>query len=107
MAVSELSPSEIKQLQGTNNEIVLLDVREQWEFDLVHLPGAQLTPLSRFMQILPQLDSEKEYIIYCHHGARSMQVCLFLDSKGFKSLINMAGGIEQYAIEVDQTLPRY
>lgn len=107
MAIKDLSPGEIQTILTSGNPPVLIDVREQWEYDIVHLQNARLMPLSTFMQHFPELVPDKSYLIYCHHGVRSMQVCNYLQRMGFTDLINLQGGIEAYALEVDTTLARY
>lgn len=107
MSVQDLHPLEIAALIDKDKSYTVIDVREQWEYEIVHLPNSRLLPMSNFVQLLPTLDSIKPYIIYCHHGIRSMQVCMYLSRLGFENLINMAGGIDTYALDVDNTLPRY
>ncbi|PKO90149.1 MAG: sulfurtransferase [Betaproteobacteria bacterium HGW-Betaproteobacteria-12] len=86
---------------------LLLDVREPWEFELCHLEGAQLMP----MQLVPvrcqELDPEQDIVVICHHGARSMQVALFLENRGFAAVHNLAGGVNAWAMDVDPAMRRY
>lgn len=105
--INTLSPEQVKELMISEPETLLLDVREQWEYDVVHLPGSILAPMSEFMKHLESLDKDKKTVVYCHHGARSLSVCAFLTSKGFTDVANLDGGINEYALTVDKTLARY
>lgn len=105
--VNSLSTPELKHILDTEKEIVLLDVREQWEYDIVHIPGSRLAPLSSFQMHLNSLDRQSRIIVYCHHGARSRSVCEFLAANNFTDVTNVEGGIDAYAALVDPSLPRY
>lgn len=86
---------------------VLLDVREPWEFDLCHIEGARLVPMNSIPSRIAELDPEADTVVICHHGARSMQVALFLEQHGFSHLYNLAGGLAGWARQVDPTMPQY
>jgi rhodanese-related sulfurtransferase len=91
----------------SRNKPVLLDVREPWEFERCHLPGSQHIPMHLVPARLAELNPEDEYVVICHHGGRSMQVAMFLERQGFRSLHNLMGGVDAWAGEVDPTLQRY
>lgn len=91
----------------SRNKPVLLDVREPWEFERCHLPGSQHIPMHLVPTRLAELNPEDEYVVICHHGGRSMQVAMFLERQGFRSLHNLMGGVDAWAGEVDPTLQRY
>lgn len=89
----------------------LLDVRESQELDISTLEGFQHWPLSRFgqwsTQIHTLLDPHQETIVLCHHGLRSAQMCQWLLREGFTNVMNVAGGIDAYAVRIDPSLMRY
>ncbi|MEB3223315.1 MAG: rhodanese-like domain-containing protein [Candidatus Sericytochromatia bacterium] len=85
----------------------LLDVRETWEWEQVRLPGAELVPLSKLQEALPGLDRDASWVVYCHHGVRSLHAVGFLQTQGFGRIANLLGGIDAYAVQVDPALPRY
>jgi rhodanese-related sulfurtransferase len=105
--VKSLSAPEVKALLENETEIVLLDVREQWEYDLVHIPGARLAPLSEFREHFASLDKNAKTIVYCHHGSRSLNACAFLAGNGFREVYNLEGGINSYSAFVDPSLATY
>lgn len=86
---------------------VLLDVREPWEFELCHLAGAQHMPMHLVPVRLGELNPDQDIVVICHHGARSMQVGMFLEGRGFGAIHNLAGGVEAWATEVDPGMRRY
>ena len=103
----EISPQELKQKLESNTSVLLLDVREQSEYDLVHLEGARLIPLNTLPHHVDSLLSDQEIVVYCHHGQRSLYATAYLQQNGFSDVKNLIGGIDQWAIEIDPTLPRY
>lgn len=85
----------------------LLDVREPWEHELCHLPGAHLMPMHTVPLRLAELDADVDVVVICHHGARSMQVAMFLERNGFAALHNLSGGIDAWAHDVDPAMRKY
>ncbi|MCU0449544.1 MAG: HesA/MoeB/ThiF family protein [Bernardetiaceae bacterium] len=90
----------------------LLDVREPWEHDLCHLPGAHLAPLGQLAAGLPallaQLPAEGLVAVYCHHGVRSAHAISFLRQHVAPArLFNLTGGIHAWAEQVDAEMAVY
>jgi len=86
---------------------LLLDVREPWEFDTCHIAGSELVPMRTIPQAAAELDKEGEIVVICHHGIRSRQVAYYLEQIGFNNVINLEGGVERWANEVDPAMKRY
>ncbi len=86
---------------------LLLDVREPWEYNICHLDGSQLLPMGQIHLHLQQLDPQRETVVICHHGIRSRQVAMFLEHQGFSNVINLAGGLDAWAREVDLNMATY
>ena len=85
----------------------MLDVRELWEFERCHIPDVQLVPMSSIPGRLGELDPGRETVVICHHGVRSFHVARFLEHNGFTNVINLNGGVDAWAKEVDRTMPLY
>lgn len=87
----------------------LLDVREPEEHAYAALPGSTLIPLAELPERADELGAwkEDEVVVYCHHGVRSAHAIGFLRQLGFTRLLNLAGGIDRWSLEVDPTVPRY
>ena len=103
----EISPQELKQKLDANESILLLDVREPSEHDIVHLEDARLIPLNTLPHHIESLPLDQEIVVYCHHGQRSLYATAYLHQNGFTEAKNLSGGIDQWAAEIDSTLPRY
>jgi rhodanese-related sulfurtransferase len=86
---------------------LLLDVREPWEFDICHITGSQNLPMGLIPQRLHELPETGEIVVICHHGVRSKQVIQFLQGQVTASLINLDGGVEAWARDVDRDMPLY
>ncbi len=86
---------------------LLLDVREPGEFDLCHIHGSKHIPMHLVPMNCDALDTAQDIVVICHHGGRSMQVAIFLERKGFASVLNLMGGVEAWACEVDPSMRRY
>ena len=104
--IQDLPPKAFKTaLEGPNT--LLIDVRENWEFELCRIEGARLMPMSTLAQTHAELDEDADLAIYCHHGVRSMRVIHFLQSQGFENLINLQGGIDAWSSEIDNLVAKY
>lgn len=99
----------VKRLLDEKADFVLLDCREEDEHALVLIQGAKLIPMSQLMTRVGELDAHRQrhIVVHCHHGGRSLKVTQWLRSQGFAKVQNMAGGIDQWAAEIDTQLPRY
>ena len=102
-----ISPKELKASLDKGDKLVLVDVREEWEYSLAKLDGSILIPLGTLPQSLAQLDRDAETIAICHHGMRSADATNFLLQQGFANVKNLVGGIDAWSTQVDGTVPRY
>jgi phage shock protein E len=75
------------------DDVILLDVREQWEYDEGHIPGVVHIPMNSIPATMSELPTDKTVIVTCRSGNRSSQVTTFLRDNGFTNVHNMAGGI--------------
>jgi rhodanese-related sulfurtransferase len=104
----EISPEEVKARLDAGEKLILLDVREPWEFETAHMDPAKLIPMgdvpSRANQ---ELDPEEHIVVVCHHGVRSMSVTAWLRQQGFDKAQSMRGGIDAWSRSVDEKVPVY
>lgn len=96
--MKEISVEELKSRQANNEDICLLDVREDDERATFNIGGRHL-PLGKLQ--LMETDSiddwkEKEVIVYCKSGKRSAMACLFLEQTGFTDVANLKGGVDAF-----------
>ncbi len=107
MAIKQLTATQLQQRLQQDNDLFLLDVREENEFEFTHIEGSILIPLNTIPARIGELNSEQEIVVICHHGRRSQAAADFLEQQGFKNLINLVGGVEAWASECDNTMPHY
>lgn len=87
--------------------IVLLDVREPWEYDIAHIEPSILIPMNTIPDKLETLEKSKKIVCICHHGVRSYQVATYLEAEGFSDVMNLTGGIHAWSLEVDSSIKQY
>jgi len=106
--VGQLSATEVaEKLKRDPRAIVLLDVREPFERDLAVIEPSIHIPMGEVPERLEEIPKDRELIVYCHSGSRSMMVAGYLAGRGWKSVANLSGGIDAWSVEVDPTIPRY
>jgi rhodanese-related sulfurtransferase len=103
----EIDVQTLAAWRAAGEPLALLDVREDWERQLVSLPDSLGIPMQQVPGRLGELPVDRKLVVLCHHGARSLRVVQFLRERGFDSAINLAGGIDAYARTVDPGLPTY
>jgi rhodanese-related sulfurtransferase len=87
---------------------LLLDVREPWEAETASISGATLIPMGEITsRAHTELDPDQPIVVYCHHGARSLSVTMWLRGQGFEHAQSLAGGIDNWSRTIDPTVPRY
>jgi adenylyltransferase/sulfurtransferase len=103
----EITPRELTARLSRGEKLELIDVREQFEWDIVRIPGARLVPLATLPEVAETLDREREIVVYCKGGTRSRAAASHLADAGFRRVANLAGGVLRWRDEVDPALPRY
>jgi|SRR5579871_3561267 len=103
----EIAPVELKQILDRRDKILLVDVREPWEFDIAHIADSKLIPMGSVPANLQSIDSGDPVVCYCHHGMRSLDVAVWLRAQGVENARSLAGGIDRWSLEIDQKVPRY
>jgi len=105
--IEEVDAKEAAERIAARPEAVLLDVREDEELQIVSVAGARHIPMGDVPSRISELDPDTEIYCLCHHGMRSAQVAGYLAQQGFEKVLNVRGGIDAWAIFVDESLPRY
>jgi rhodanese-related sulfurtransferase len=104
----EKEPLEVKaMLDESSSSIMLLDVREKWEFDLCHIPKSIHMPIAEVILRISELEKTNPIIIICHNGRRSLHIGVELIEKGFDNVINLKGGVDQWADDIDTSMTKY
>jgi molybdopterin/thiamine biosynthesis adenylyltransferase/rhodanese-related sulfurtransferase len=100
-------PLELRHEIDSGRRIFLLDVREPHEYGIAHIEGSTLIPLNQLPERVSELNSSDDIVVYCHTGGRSARATDFLRGLGYKRVRNLEGGIEAWAVLVDNSLARY
>jgi adenylyltransferase/sulfurtransferase len=104
--ILEITPRQLDAWLKGGGEVVILDVREPYEYEIANI-GGRLIPLSELPRKYKLLDPYSEIVAVCHHGNRSGFAVEFLLERGFRKVKNLVGGIERWSTEVDPSVPRY
>jgi rhodanese-related sulfurtransferase len=104
----EISPTELNvYLNAAATRPILLDVREPREYRHCRIEGSLHIPMNEVPARLAELDSDREVVVICHHGIRSRMVADYLVSRNFQRVVNLSGGIDAWACQVQPDMPRY
>lgn len=109
MPGNDWTPKQVKERLDKGEPLTIIDIREAWEVSTVKLdlPAVRFIPMKEIPRRLGELPKEQDIVVHCHHGSRSAQVVAFMRSRGFERAWNMAGGIDQWAVQVEKGMMRY
>jgi rhodanese-related sulfurtransferase len=93
------TPFEVQQRLSNQENVTVIDVREDFEWSRGHIPQAKHIPLSELPERMMELNREQETILVCHSGNRSRKACDFLHEQGYR-VVNMSGGMSNWFWEV-------
>ncbi len=105
--VPEIQVTELKARMDRGDRLVLVDVREPFEWDIARIAGSKLIPLGDISSRMSELDSADELVFICKLGPRSETAVRELQKAGFTKALNLVGGILEWAKKVDTSMPRY
>ena len=103
----EMTVQDLKRKLDEGEEITVLDVRNPQEYEIARIQGSRLIPLAELQDRLGELDPAATIVAHCHHGMRSARAVQLLRQMGFSRAINLAGGIDEWSVNVDRSIPRY
>jgi rhodanese-related sulfurtransferase len=106
--VKDMTPREFLERRTGGADLTLLDVREDWETALAPVPADIVhIPMGQIADRLGELDPQRETVVICRSGGRSLQVARFLSDHGFVSVHNLVGGILAWSRDLDPRIPQY
>jgi sulfur-carrier protein adenylyltransferase/sulfurtransferase len=108
-ADSTITPRELRELLDSGKKLALIDVREQVEWDINHIDGAQLIPKSSISsgEGLAQLPHDRKAVLYCKTGVRSAEALAAVKKAGFSDAVHLQGGIVAWAQQVQPDMVMY
>lgn len=101
-SIRNMSPDEVARAIK-KEEILLIDVREDLEFQRGHINGAIHIPLRELEYRREEIPRDKKVILYCRTGNRSTRAAMILCSYGYKNAVNMSGGIIRWPGDTSDT----
>lgn len=106
---SSITPGELRDLMDSGKELALIDVREQVEWDINHIEGAQLIPQSSMDsgEGLAKVPRDRMLVLYCKTGVRSAQVLAAVKKAGFAEAVHLQGGIVAWAEQLQPDMVMY
>ena len=105
--IPQITPAALQALLQSPQPPLVLDVRENWEREAARLPDTLDIPMMEVPQRLAELPRDREIVVMCHGGVRSLKVAHFLGQNGFSHVANLTGGIHAWANEVDPSIGTY
>ena len=105
--VPEITVEELHSKLQSGEKITLIDVREQFEWDIARIPGAKLIPLGDLHSRMSELDTADTIYLQCKSGVRSANALRELQGAGFSKLFNVQGGILAWADRIDRSVAKY
>ena len=106
-ASARILPPKLRELLEGTERPVLLDVRAARERRWAHLPGDVHIPLFVLPDRLDELPRDRTIVTYDHYGSQAARAAEFLETRGFPRAAALEGGIDDYALQADPTVPRY
>ncbi len=103
----EMTALELNEYIAKNPNIVLIDVRESWEYSVVSIKDSIHIPISEIQNRMHDFKEEQTIVFICHHGIRSRMVGNYFQQNDFENIINLRGGIDSWAKTVDNKMAVY
>ena len=105
--VNEITVKELKALIDSESEFQLIDVREEFEYNIANI-DAELIPMKTIPQNIDKIHKDKKVVIHCRSGKRSADIIEYLQEfHHFDNLYNLKGGILAWSDEVDSSVQKY
>jgi adenylyltransferase/sulfurtransferase len=105
--IREMPVKELKSRRERGENLLVIDVREEWELQLARIPDVVHVPMNQLPARLGEFSRDAETIVMCHAGGRSLRVAHYLANQGFTNVANLTGGISAWSQEIDATVPQY
>ncbi|MFM7142375.1 MAG: rhodanese-like domain-containing protein [Alphaproteobacteria bacterium] len=105
--LKQISARDLHERLASSEPPVVLDVREPAEIAIARMPGALEIPMNDVPGRFDEIPADRDVVVVCHHGMRSAQVASFLADRGHARVLNLAGGIDAWSLQVDASVRRY
>jgi rhodanese-related sulfurtransferase len=105
--VKGIAPKELKARLDSGEDMMIIDVREAWELEMSKLDEAVNINMSDIPDSLNQVPKDKPVVIICRTGSRSTNVVRWMEGQGYSNVLNLEGGLNRWADDVDETMNQY
>ncbi|MGO4103704.1 ThiF family adenylyltransferase [Leifsonia sp. YAF41] len=102
-----ITPLELSLRMAGSEPLQLVDVREQFESEIVSIAGSELIPLATIEASLARIRMDIPVVVYCHHGSRATRASSVLRAHGVQNVQELEGGIDAFAATIDPSMTRY
>ncbi len=100
--MNSITPLDLKEKLDNKEEIVLIDVREEFEYNDFNI-GGTLIPMNTVFELIEKIPKDKTVVLYCAKGIRSAMVIQRLEEKyGYNNLVNLTGGMYAWRKETGE-----
>lgn len=106
MNVHEIQAEELKQLLDQGAPLFLLDVRDEYEYEISNI-GGHLIPLTELPERLNEISVDDEIVAVCKYGPRGVKAVEYLQQHGFEKVSNLSGGLRAWSDRVDHNVRKY
>jgi rhodanese-related sulfurtransferase len=103
----EIDAAALDELRRAGEPHTVLDVREAWEVTICALEGSLAIPMNEIPERLAEIPADSPLVVVCHHGARSLNVTMWLRGQGYDRAVSLAGGIDAWARQFDPGMSVY
>jgi rhodanese-related sulfurtransferase len=105
--IPTIDVAELDRRRQAGEALAIVDVREPWELAIAVIPGSTNIPLSSLPGAVGSLPADTPLVVVCHHGGRSAQATGWLRANGYHQAVNLDGGVDSWAREIDSSMARY
>ena len=102
-----ISAITLKDMFDNKENFILFDVRQPEEYEICHIEGSILVPLTEIEEHLPDFESDRKYVVHCKEGDRSLEAIDIMSKKGFNDTVNLEGGILSWKQLIEPTMESY
>ncbi|MCM8528075.1 MAG: molybdopterin-synthase adenylyltransferase MoeB [Lentisphaeraceae bacterium] len=104
---SEILPEEVDKIRSSGEDLMIIDLREEYEREICCIKGSEHIPLSMLGSVSKMLPGDKKIVFYCHKGQRSLEAVRSVREQGMKNCFSLAGGIARWADEIEPEMGQY
>jgi molybdopterin/thiamine biosynthesis adenylyltransferase/rhodanese-related sulfurtransferase len=103
----ELTAADLHRELGEGKPLLLVDVRQPWEFEICSIGASRLIPLDQLQDRMDEIPPGSSVVTICHTGRRSLQAAALLKAAGIEEVRSLRGGVEGWAVNIDARMARY